>query len=148
MTPLADPFFALAAGQRRIVHDRLTEHALAKWRAHAEREGEIRYHETVCGTEQSVDLRLPEDALAAVRSGQGIEAVAARYGEPMAALQDQDLTFPEPVRFAYYAIYNFFRRYALEEDVDDWLLVSQALSTEEDAAEGMALLTRAIKQAT
>jgi len=124
------------------------EHALARWRAYAEREGEIRYHETVVGTQQTVDPRLPEDALTAVRSGQGIEAVAARYGEPIAALHDHDLAFPEPVTFAYFAIYNFFRRYGLEEDVDDWLLVNQALSTEEDQAKGMALLTRAIKQAS
>lgn len=128
MTP-HERFLSLSPPQRRIVHELLVEQALARWKAHAEKEGEIRYRETVVGTEQIVDASLPEDAVRAVRSGEGIDAVDRRYGEPQTALQDNDLSFPEPVEFAYYAILNYFRKYALQRDVDDWLIVNQAISS-------------------
>lgn len=144
---LRDQFLALPSHQRRVVHELLVEHALVVWKAYAESEGEIRYRETVVGTEQIVDKSLPADALAATRSGQGIAAVAGRYGEPRAALQDGDLTFPERVEFAYYAVYNFFRKYALHEDVDDWLLVNQSASSEGDERKWKELLTKAIEKA-
>ena len=58
----------------------------------------------------------------------------ARYGEPRAALQDGDLEFPEAIGYAYDAVYNFFRKYGLGEDVDDWLIVNQAGSSDPDQA--------------
>jgi len=148
MTPPADRFFALSPAQRRVVHELLVEHALAKWNAYAERQGEIRYRESVTGTEQTVDASLPAHALASVRSGQDVAALAERYSEPITAMQDQDLSFPEPIAFAYYAIYNFFRRYARHQEIDDWLLVNQACSSEEDQEQWQALLVSAIERAT
>lgn len=144
---LADRFLSLSAGQRRVVHELLAEHALGRWRAHAESRGEIRYPETVCGTVQAVDADLPGDALESVRSGQGIAAVAERYSEPLAAMQDGDLCFPDSIQFAYYAIYNFFRRYGKQDDVDDWLLVNQAISSEENVERGTAVLAGALEKA-
>jgi hypothetical protein len=143
----AEQFFALSPAQRRVVHELLMEHALGKWTAHASREGVISYRESVCGTEQTVDASLPGEAIAAVRSGQDIAAVAHRYGEPITAMQDADLSFPESVSFAYYAIYNFFRRYAMHAEVDDWLLVNQACSSEDDVVKGKAVLVRAMAKA-
>ena len=52
--------------------------------------------------------------------------------EPMIAMREEYLTFPENITFAYYAIYNLFKKYVLKEDVDDWMIVNQALSSEED----------------
>jgi hypothetical protein len=144
---LRDQFLALPSHQRRVVHELLVEHALAVWKAYADREGRDRYRETVVGTEQIVDKSLPADALAATRSGQGVAAVDKRYGEPRAALQDGDLTFPERVEFAYYAVYNFFRKYALQDEVDDWLLVNQSASSEGDERKWEGLLTKAIEKA-
>jgi len=126
---LRDEFLALPPRQRRIVHEFLIEQALTRWKAHTEQAGEIRYRETVTGTEQIVDASLPEDAVRAVRTGEDVDAVDRRYGEPKTALQDNDLSFPEPVEFAYYAILNYFRKYALQRDVDDWLIVNQAISS-------------------
>jgi hypothetical protein len=143
---LRDQFLALPSHQRRVVHELLVKHALAVWKAYADREGEIRYRETVVGTEQIVDASLPEDAVRAVRTGQGVDAVDRRYGEPKAALQDNDLSFPEPVEFAYYAILNYFRKYALQRDVDDWLIVNQAVSAA-DEREWEGTLRRAIERA-
>ena len=144
----ADRFFALSPAQRRVVHELLVERALAKWNAYAEKEGEIRYRESVTGTQQTVDASLPAHALASVRSGQDVAAIAERYGEPITAMQDQDLSLPEPIAFAYYAIYNFFRRYARHQEIDDWLLVNQACSSEEDEEKWQALLVSAIERAT
>lgn len=141
-----EEFLALSPPERRVVHELLVEQALARWKAHAEKEGEIRYRETVVGTEQIVDASLPADAVRAVRTGEGVEAVDGRYGEPTAALQDNDLSFPEPVEFAYYAILNYFRKYALQRDVDDWLIVNQAVSSV-DEREWEGTLRRAIEKA-
>jgi hypothetical protein len=148
MTAPAERFFALSPAQRRVAHELLMEYALAKWQAYVERQGDIRYRESVCGTEQTVDASLPGNALASVRSGQGVAAVADGYREPIVAMQDGDLCFPESVTFAYYAIYNFFRRYAMQkEDIDDWLLVNQAGSSEHDEKKRMAVLLSAIERA-
>jgi hypothetical protein len=147
MTTLRDQFAALTPGQRRVVHDLLADHALARWQAYARSQGDISYVETVCGTRQVVDASLPEDALASVRSGQGVAEVDSRYGEPITALQDGDLSFRGSAEFAYYAVYNFFRRYALQKDVEDWLLVNQALSSEEDEGQWDSVLKKAIKAA-
>ncbi len=149
MTTPAERFLALSPGQRRIVHELLVEHALAKWQVYVESRGEIRYRESVTGTEQTVDANLPGNALAAVQSGQRIAAVAEGYSEPIVAMQDGDLSFPESVTFAYYAIYNFFRRYAMQrEEIDDWLLVNQAVSSEDDEEKQKAVLMRATERAS
>ena len=107
--------------------------------------GTIRYTEMVCGTKQVVDPDLPADAIASVRSGEGADALARRYLEPVAAMQDDDLRFPDPVEFAYYAIYNYFLRYALHEEIDDWLLVNQALASNPDEETWSSTLARAIE---
>src|SRR3954447_23825531 len=62
----------------------------------------MRYVEGVAGTRQTVDPTLPQDALEAVRTGSDLRDVARRYGEPIAALQDEDWRPPEPILFAYY----------------------------------------------
>jgi hypothetical protein len=144
---LRERFLSLSPPERRVVHDLLVEQALARWKAHAEKEGEIRYRESVTGTEQVVDAALPADALAAARSGQEVREVAARYGEPITALQDGDLSFPEPIEFSFYAIYNFFRKYGPGKDVDDWLIVNQAVSSEPDDGRWERALQEAIDKA-
>jgi len=141
-------FLALSPTQRRVVHGILVQQALARWKAYVAGEGQIRYRESVTGTEQVVDAALPAEALAAARSGQDVAAVAARYGEPITALQDDDLSFPDPIEFAFYAIYNFFQKYGLEKDVDDWLIVNQAASSDPDESRWEGALQAAIEAAT
>jgi len=147
MSDGAELFFRLSAAQRRAVQDVLVEHALARWKAFAQEEGPIRYWETVCGTPHTLDANLPGDAIAAVRSGEGAASVAERYLEPIAAMQDDDVRLPEAVEFAYYAVYNYFRRYAMQQELDDWLLVNQALSSDPDEHAWAAVLSRAIEGA-
>jgi hypothetical protein len=147
MSSLREEFLALAAGVRRIVHLSLCEHALGKWIAHTQARGEIRYTETVCGTNQVVDAALPKDAFECAKQGRDVANVGKRYREPIVALQDDDLQFPDGIEFAYYSVYNLFRKYTGLEDVDDWLIVNQALSSEIDDTRWAPLLTAAIRQA-
>lgn len=146
MSNLEERFFSLSPDQQHKVHFLLARHALSLWKAYTRDPEEIRYVESVVGTLQVVDKRLPPDALASARAGQDLASVAERYREPVAALQDGDLTFPERIEFAYYALYNLFRKYALHHEIDGWLIVNQALASEEEADQWSPLL-QAIEQA-
>ena len=61
-------------------------------------------------------------------------------------MQDEDLTFPDHIAFAYYAIYNLFKKYIGEKTIDDWLIVNQALSTEDNVKAWNELLINAIQK--
>jgi hypothetical protein len=91
---------------------------------------------------------LPFDAFESARQGRDVARVEERYGEPITAMEDFDLEFPEPVQFAYYAVYNLFCKYACLEEVEDWLIVNQALSSRQDEKEWAKLLEEAIVEAT
>jgi len=145
MKSLADEFLALKPDQRRIVHFALCEYALRKWKQYANAQGQLRYIESVVGTQQHVDKHLPADALESARQNTDSERVGRRYQEPITAMQDDDLKFPENIEFAYYAIYNLFRKYALGKDIDDWLIVNQSLSSEEDNEKWDTLVFSAIQ---
>lgn len=132
MTGLARQLAELPAEERRSALLRLCEPALERWREHCREHAPMRYIEGVCGTRQEVDTTLPADALEAARRGADHADVGARYAEPLAALQDDDLRFPETVTYAYYAIYNLFRLLAQGREVDPWLIANQALSTDPD----------------
>ncbi len=143
---LADEFFVLSPEQRRSVHFTLCEHALGKWNLYAKAQNKIEYVETVAGTRQEVDKKLPFDSFSSTLQGIDLLNVAERYKEPIVALQDDDLTFPENITFAYYAIYNLFKKYVKIEVVDDWLIVNQALSTEDDSEAWATLFNDAIQR--
>jgi hypothetical protein len=144
MTSPAERFLSLSGRQLRAAHMALAEHALERWRAYASARGPMRYRETVAGTVQAVDADLPADAMRSARAGRDEARVGERYREPIAALQDKDWELPEPVGFAYYAIYNAFGKYAAGRPVDDWLIVNQALSSEQDPAQRALVLMRAV----
>ena len=74
--------------------------------------------------------------------GLGASAIQKKYREPICALQDDDWVLPEEASYAYYAIYNFFQKYALGKPIDDWLIVNQALSSL-GSASGLVELTLA-----
>lgn len=103
----------------------------------------LRYRDSVVAMWHQVDVDLPADALPAAHAGVDLADVGSRYLEPMSALQDDDLTLPDPVEFAYFAIYNCFCKYVRDQDIPDWLIVNQALSVHDNDAVA-ARLTRAI----
>ncbi len=147
MHTLAEDFARLPNDGKCWVHFLLGEHALSKWREYCSTHPSISYVETVRGTHQTVDTSLPDDAFASAQQGQDIGDVAARYQEPIAAMQDDDLEFPDPVTFAYYSLYNLFSKYAQREPIDDWLIVNQALSSEREESQWRSLLDAAIQKA-
>ena len=91
-----------------------------------------------------MDLALPCDAFRAAREGCDAAKVAERYLEPITAMEDEDLKFPENIAFAYYSIYNLFCKYTRHRDIDDWIIVNQALSSEPEEAKSRCLFTEAM----
>lgn len=130
MSNLIEQFSNLNAEQKRFVQLELCKNALSVWEKYVENLGEISYVEGVVGTFQIVDKLLPNDAFEAVLQGKDFAKIDSRYSEPIAAMQDDDLEFPDEIEFAYYAIYNLFNKYILQRKIEDWLICNQALSAE------------------
>lgn len=140
-------FEALDKPRQRAVQLALCRHALGVWETYIQREGPIEYVDSVVGMYHCVDSVLPRDALASVEVGVDRAGVARRYLEPLAALQDDDLELPGHIELAYYAIYNLYRSAVEGAAIDDWLIVNQALSAEEDPALWRMLLADALQAA-
>ncbi|MFD3593697.1 hypothetical protein ACFWU5_13285 [Nocardia sp. NPDC058640] len=139
-------FSQLGFEGRRQVHLSLCEDALLTWTDYVKgKPRALRYRDSVVGIRHRVDVELPADALGAARVGVDLADVGTRYLEPMTAMQDDDLAFPDSVAFAYYAIYNCFRKYVRGDDIPDQLIVNQALSAHDDS-EVVARLMRAIDE--
>jgi hypothetical protein len=129
MSPLAAQFYSLAPDARRLVVIHLLGQALSVWEQYYSPGTRPKYQESVTGSTQEVDTDLPREALAAVRAGADTKGVRERYREPIVALQDEDIEMPEQAEFAYYAIYNAYRRYIQRDPIEEKLLLSQALSS-------------------
>lgn len=134
-------FLRLDADRRRQVHLALCEDALPVWTGYAGgKSSQLRYRDSVVGMWHHVDAELPAAALCSAHAGADLAGVADRYPEPISALQDDDLVFPDPVEFAYYAIYNCFSKYVGGHDISDWLIVNQALSAHADSEAAVRLI--------
>lgn len=146
MPTLPDRFLLLPLELRELVQIDLCSYALQVWEEYCRKHKHLDYVETICGTKQKVDLALPEAALRSVVSGKDVENVADRYQEPITALEDDDLEFPDEVKYAYYAIYNFFNRYVGSRMDNDWVIVNQALSAYGKSADYVAILESSMKR--
>jgi hypothetical protein len=144
MTDSAKIFLSLNNGQKRFVHLELCRNALSVWSNYVALFDEISYVESVVGTFQIVDKLLPNAAFEAAVEGKDSANINWRYAEPINALHDDDLEFPDNIEFAYYAVYNLFNKYVLHQKIDDWLIVNQALSAETDENLWQKLLKQAI----
>lgn len=144
---LVENFIDLVNEKKRIVHFELCRNALEVLNKYFSAIGKIEYVETVVGAKHTVDKKLPGDAFLSAENGKDMYKSEKRFVEPIVALQDEDISFPENIEFAYYAIYNLFRKYALGAKVDDWLIVNQALSSEIEDKKWDGLLGKAIKKA-
>jgi hypothetical protein len=147
MQSLREDFAKLSVEEKRRVHLSLCEHALSRWHAFCAVQPRILYLESVCGTLQWVDPSLPDDAFDCVRQSKHDDEIAKRYQEPIVAMQALDLELPDSVAFAYYSIYNLFRKYDGHESLDDWLIVNQALSSQQDDSKRLLLLESAVQKA-
>jgi hypothetical protein len=147
VSPLALHFFALDPQRKRQVHFFLCKHALDVWDDYARTHFPIIYRDSAVGMNHTVDEVLPQNAFASSHVGRDLSSVDARYTEPIVAMQDGDLEFPEHVQYAYYSIYNLFCKCVLQRHIDDWLIVNQALSSEENPAVSTDLFRDAMHQA-
>ena len=145
---LGESFRQLTPERQRDVHLLLCEEALQIWNEYAARKAPIVYYDSVVGVRHKVDVRLPHDALHSARLGCDVDDVQHRYLEPTVAMQDDDLVFPRTIKFAYYAIYNCFRKHACGEDLDPWLIVNQALAADDSEAAWTKRLTKALSAST
>lgn len=141
----ADIFLSLGKKQQRSVHLDLCRNALRIWETYTSQFDEISYIEGVVGTFQVVDKTLPHEAFEAVIRGRNAKNIDWRYAEPINAMHDEDLEFPENIKFAYYAIYNLFNKYIQQQNIDDWLICNQALSAETNPERWQFLLNQSIK---
>jgi hypothetical protein len=121
--------------------------AAENWTRQVAGKARITYVESVVGTTHELDPNFPADALEAVRTGENVSALHRRFLEPLTALQDGDLELSDTALFALYAVHNYFERYANAGEVDDWLIVNQAMASEDDDAGALDLLERALAEA-
>ena len=90
----------------------------------------------VCGTSQELDIELPIKAYRAAFKKKKSSSINQSYLEPIIAMQDDDLEFPEHIEYAYYSIYNLYEKYGQGAEMDDWIIVNQALSSEKLSEDG------------
>jgi hypothetical protein len=147
MDALAADFLALDPSGKRRVHLILCRFALEKWETYTKSFPSLQYKDSVVGMDHIVDTRLPQDAFESSKTGLDGMAISERYREPVVALQDDDLELPENIEFSYYAIYNLFCKYVEKKTVDDWLIVNQALSSEQNSLRWTELLSDAMNKA-
>src|SRR5712675_1374743 len=122
MKQTAAEFFALPAAKRRLALLSLCAHSLAVWESHYSPGTSPSYQESVTGSVQELDVGLPREALQAAQRGSEDAGIQERYKEPIVALQDHDLQLPDAAEFAYYAIYNAYRRYVASVDIEEKLI--------------------------
>ena len=142
---LKEQFLLLPPAEKRRVHFALCAKALAVWLSYASQKKKSRYVDGVVGLSHKVDMALPSDAFNAAQEGRDAAGVAERYAEPITAMQDDDLEFPRNIEFAYYSIYNLFCKYVTRDDIDDWIIVNQAISSEPDEPKMFSILSETLK---
>ncbi len=145
MNEIAEKFFALSEEDKKKVHISMADLALRSWKAFVEN-GDVpqSYRESVVGTHQEFDVVLPDRALEVLKAGSNAAQVLIDYQEPICAMQDEDLVLGDDAEMAYYAIYNTIMKYVAGKQVDDWLIVNQALSSLGDGADIFTPLRQAI----
>ena len=142
---LKEQFLSLPPAEKRRVHFVLCAKALAVWLNYSSQKKRSRYVDGVVGLSHKVDMALPSDAFNAAQEGRDAARVAERYAEPITAMQDDDLEFPRNIEFAYYSIYNLFCKYVMRDDIDDWIIVNQAISSEPDEPKMFSMFSETLK---
>ena len=97
---LAEEFLSFNENRRAAVHFCLCTHALEILFEYFAAAGNITYVESVVGTWQKVDRKLPSKAFYAARAGQDHGEVIAGFAEP-AALQGSEPDFSRSPRIRF-----------------------------------------------
>lgn len=132
MSNLREVFENLSSAEKKQVQRELCKRALSEWDIYCAKGKGLQYRDSVVGMKHKIDIALPKRAYEAACNGTECAEVTESYQEPIVAMQDMDWEPPEKIEYAYYAIYNFYRKHAKNSDIDDWLIVNQALSSQPD----------------
>ncbi|SRR6266571_2930768 len=139
--PSIEAFGTLDAPNRREALVRLAESvALRVWNEFVAAERAVTYRDSVVGMSHALDLDLPAKAIDSVKGGADANLIADAYAEPIVALQDLDMELPDAAEYAYYSIYNLFRKYCRDEDIEEALILNQILSSLSDATQVAGVL--------
>lgn len=137
---LPESFLDLNAHEKKQSQIKACTFALSVWKTYCAQRKEMIYSDSIVGMAHRVEKDLPEKALQAVIDGLVSPEITQAYREPIVALQDMDIDWPDQIEFAYYAIDNLYRKYALNLPIDDWLIINQALSSESNSSQWEDLL--------
>jgi hypothetical protein len=132
MKELHTKFLLLDANEKKKAHIKACTYSLAAWDAFTEKGKNLSYRDSVALMKHQIENDLPGKALQAVIEGLASKEIEECYLEPITALQDMDWEPPENIEYAFYSIYNLFRKYCEGAEIDDWLIINQSLSSETD----------------
>ncbi len=121
MKELYDKFISLDAEARRKAHIKACTCSLAVWDEFCQNGKKLSYRDSVVLMKHRIEKELPGKALQAVIQNAPCKDIAASYLEPISALQDMDWEPPEHIKYAFYSIYNLYRKYCDDLEVDDRL---------------------------
>jgi len=132
MNEIIKGFQTLSVSKKKELQLIVCQHSLDVWNAFWPNINSS-YTDSVGGLRHEVDFELPSEAFFAVKLDDYKQSIVDRYKEPITAMQDSDLEFPRSIEFAYYSIYNLYQKYGDKREIDDWLIINQALSSREDS---------------
>ncbi len=132
MKELHTKFISLDACEKRKAHINACTYSLAAWDAFTQKGKKLSYRDSVVLMKHQIEKELPGNALQAVIDGLANKKIEESYLEPIAALQDMDWEPPDNIEYAFYSIYNLYRKYLEGAEIDDWLIINQCLSSETD----------------
>lgn len=123
---------ALSPDAMRRAHLAACRYSLTAWEAFC-REGKgLSYTDSVVGMKHAVDRKLPLRAFKAVLEDSPNWKIGSDYSEPIVALQDFDWEPPRHIEYAFFSVFNLYKKYCEKESIDDWLIFNQAISSEVD----------------
>ena len=132
-------FEELDAQAKKKAHIKACEYSLLAWEAFVQKGKNLSYRDSIVLMKHHINKCLPSNALKAVKNNTPNIEINELYLEPITALQDMDWEPPENIEYAYYSIYNLYKKYCEDEDIDDWLIINQCLSSAITEEKGYAI---------
>jgi len=136
MSEVMNIFLSLSSEEKKEFHLDACQFSLDQWdKFWKNNDAHMRYTDSVAGIEHVVDFELPLKAYLAVKFNHYDGLIEKEYREPIVALQDYDWNPPADIQMAYYSIYNLYQKYSGLEEIDDWLIINQSLSSSPNSLE-------------
>lgn len=135
MSDISQKFLALSASKKKTIHLAVCQYSLEEWEKYSHANAPLSYVDSIVGVRHNVDFDLLREAYDAVRLNKYNNEIATKFLEPICAMQDMDLEFPSLIEYAYYSIYNLYRKYSGNQEIDDWLIVNQSISSQPGSLE-------------